>query len=144
MNIDAFVPHIWTILAAVGSVLAIMSLIESAVDFMTTRPTNGFRMLAIGDIAQESIRLVMYVAFGVLGVWALLNDRGRDGGPVWVLVAGLFLLVVKTIIQIMVRRYLRATHGRVAGAPETQNQREDREMGDRRRVIEQEHIDDRV
>ena len=137
MNLDLWVPHIWLVLSATGGVLAIMSLIESVTDFLVTKPTNGFRMLAIGDIAAESIRLVMYTMFAGLGIWALINDRGRDGGAVWVLVLGVFLLVVKTVIQMLVRRYIRETHGRtIGGKALTRDQKEDLEMGEHRRDME--------
>jgi len=144
IDLNAFIPHTWLVLAASGAVLSVLSLVESAVDLMVTKPTNGFRVLAMGDVAQEAIRLVMYTVFAGLGAWALLREApAAPGGVGWVLVAGLGLLVTKTVIQLLIRRYMRASMRRhLEAAEETQDQREDREFGEQRRALELEHLEE--
>lgn len=108
MELHDFIPHIWLALATGGLALALMSLVESVSDFRATKPTNGFRALALGDIAQESIRTLLYVLFAGLGVYYLLIEQEvTRTGVGWLMVGAELLLIIKTLIQISVRRYLR-------------------------------------
>lgn len=110
MELHDFIPHIWLAIALFGLGLALMSLVESVSDFRSTKPTNGFRALAIGDIAQESIRTVLYLLFAGLGVYYLvIGQEVARTGVGWLMVGAELLLVVKTLIQIAVRSYLRRT-----------------------------------
>ena len=105
------IPIIWLGIALVGLALAVVSLIESVTDFLSTRPTNGFRALAVGDIISESLRVVLYLVFGGLGVYYIVGDiEVARSGVAWFMVAGELIIVAKTVVQITVRRYLKKTH----------------------------------
>lgn len=140
MDLHLFIPHIWLAIAVLGLALASLSLLESVADFLTTRPTNGFRALAVGDIATESLRVVLYLSFAGIGIYyTVAGLEVARTGIAWIMVGAETIIVVKTLIQIIVRRYLRVTHARISGEPETQDQREDREFGDKRRALEVVH-----
>lgn len=110
MELHETVPWVWLVLAVVGLALAVMSQVEAVQDFLATRPTNGFRMLAVGDMIQEGIRIVLYVIFAAIGVVYLSSGAVVSrSGIAWALVGAEMLLVVKTSVQISVRRYLRRT-----------------------------------
>lgn len=113
MTIAELIPLVWLVIAVVGLALAIMSEIEAIQDFLVTRPTNGFRMLAVGDMLQEGIRILLYGIFAVIGMLYVLDEtRTLDPdrlGTSLALVAAEVLLVIKTSIQLLVRRYLRRT-----------------------------------
>lgn len=104
-------PYVWLALAILGLGLAVLSLVEAALDYSTTRPTNGFRALALGDMATEGLRVVLYLLFAGIGIYYLVSglEVGRSGIG-WIMVGAEAIIVAKTIIQITVRRYLRRTH----------------------------------
>lgn len=111
IDLSLYIPHIWLTIAVLGLALAAMSLIESVTDFLTTKPTNGFRALAVGDIATEVLRVVLYLTFAGIGLYYLIGDiQTSRNGVAWLMVGAETILVTKTIIQITVRRYLRRTH----------------------------------
>lgn len=142
-DIHDFIPHAWLALALVGLALAASSLRQSIRDYRSTRPTNGFRVLALGDIAQEVLRVLLYLAFAGIGVYYFAAGlEVTRSGVAWIMVTAELIIIAKTTIQIMVNRYLRRNHMRVEGAPETQDQREDREFGEQRRQLETTHNED--
>ena len=105
------IPIIWLAIAMIGLALAILSLVEAATDFMSTRPTNGFRALAIGDMISESLRVVLYLVFGGIGVYYIVADiQVARSGVASFMVLGELIIVAKTVVQLAVRRYLKKTH----------------------------------
>lgn len=146
MDWSTALPWSWLALAILGLALSFTSLSESILDWRVTKPSNGFRALALGDIISESIRVVIYVAYGSLSVFYIMAGvkLQRPFGAA-ILVGALFLLVVKSFVQIAVRRYVRHTHGRRIDPtiPMTQNQIEDRDFGEERRALETQHTEDR-
>lgn len=142
--IENAIPIIWLAIATFGLALAGYSLIESVTDYNVTKPSNGFRALALSDIAMESLRVGLYLLFAGIGIYYLANpsiEIARPGVAIVMVLAEL-IIVAKTMIQLIVRRYLRVTHGRTLGVPETQNQKEDREFGEARRELEITHTED--
>lgn len=144
MNIHHFIPQIWLAIAIIGLLMASLSLRGSILDYRTTKPTNGFRLLAIGDIAQESLRVVLYVLFVGLGIFYIATSQPVTREIVgWIMVLAEMILVTKTAIQLGINSHLRHSHRRFEGDLETQDQREDREFGEQRRNLEMKHIEDK-
>lgn len=137
------IPYIWLALALLGLALAATSLRASITDFRTTKPTNGFRLLAIGDVVQEGLRTILYLIFTGMGVYYIVADLTvARSGVGWIMVGAVGILIVKTSVQLVVNYKLRTGH-RFVGEEETQHQREDREFGEQRRELEDRHNEDR-
>ena len=141
------VVYTWIVLAALGIYLAYRNGMEAYRDFQALGgKTNGRRTIAVGNLRREIVRGLIQLDFIAIGLLVLFDFRGV-AAPGLILGAG--GLVLNSYLDRRDRNYL-MEHGMSARDDkgrfikvETQNQREDRQFGEERRALEQEHLDNR-
>ena len=140
----------WTLIALDSMRLAYLNGVESHRDFQALGgSTNGRRTIAVGNLRREIVRGLIAVAWVAIGTVALLSPGGGFSPIGVVLVLTAAGMNLNSRLDRRDRLYLlkyglaaRDDKGRFTRV-ETQNQREDRQFGEERRSLEQEHLDNK-
>lgn len=100
---------IWTLAASVGAVIAAWNCWDAYRDLDALGPvTNGRRILAIGYVRREAVRLLIQVTWAGIGAMALL---GLQGPLAELLVATAGAVALNTILDARDRIRLRRIIG---------------------------------
>lgn len=101
---------------------------------------NGRWRIARGNIRRERVRAIIFVLFGGLGVIAGFAPPNPNATPTsLVLSSGLVVTSMLLALNSFYDRRDRVYLLHYTPTVETQDQREDREFGDKRRELEVEH-----
>lgn len=136
---------IWTLVAFVGAAVGLFNVGEAVRDLRALGVlSNGRRIIAKATIRREGIRLLVFVLYISVGVSAGLTPARPDAEPSAVGIILVFTSVVLTLnglLDLHDRRVVMRAGLLLLPLPETQDQREDREFGVKRRELESEHLD---
>ena len=136
----------WIVIAETGLYLAYLNGAESLADYQALGGSlNGRRTIAVGNMRREIVRGLIAFDFIAIGALVLVGARGVAAPGLILASAG---MVLNSYLDRRDRMYLlkygiqaRDELGRFVRVPETQDQREDRQFGEVRRELEQEHLD---
>lgn len=136
---------LWTVIALAGIGFSSLNAWEALHDYIALgRLVNGKRRIALGHIRRETSRFLtqgLYIVVGLISGSTPPNPNpaGTSAVVAAILIVTSLFLTMNSILDRLDRRYLMNAY---VGAPETQDQREDRTFGAERRALERKHRDD--
>lgn len=130
---------VWSIVSLAGLMLSLWLLREHHLDIrsMAGFPGNGRLIHARANRLKESIRVSVHGLFLVIGLLALDRPSSGFSLTVVVLIYGNAGIMANSLIELRTRS--RLYRHRSTDRPETVIEKEDREVGDHRRDLQQKH-----